>query len=267
LVADLHLHSNYSDGRLDPPALVDRVAEAGVQVMALTDHDTTAGHALAREQAKQRGVRFVGGIEMTTYAHDRVIHILGFGCDGNKQRLQAANTAALAVWDSNQRRWIEALQAGGFNVSWERDFADHPVRLPVLIERLCRAGLDGGDPVAVHRRFREFFAALPRAVYADLASPMQAADIIRDGGGIALIAHPMALYEAGLAELLLADCDGLEADYLQYDQVQRATLRRLALEHGKLYCGGSDYHGYFEAGYRAPGFVASEALVKRLLVM
>jgi 3',5'-nucleoside bisphosphate phosphatase len=267
LVADLHLHSNHSDGRLEPPALVDCIADAGVQLLALTDHDTTVGHALARQQAKQRGIRFIGGIEMTTYAHDRVIHILGLGCDGANQRLQAANMAARSVWDSNQRRWIEVLQADGFNVSWERDFADHPVRLPVLIERLCLGGLDGGDPAAVHRRFRQFFGALPRAAYANLASPAQAADTIRDSGGIALIAHPITLYQEGLAEALLADCDGLEADYSQYDQVQRASLRRLALEHGKLYSGGSDYHGYFETEYRIPGFVASEALLKRLLVV
>jgi 3',5'-nucleoside bisphosphate phosphatase len=236
-----------------------------VELFALTDHDTTAGHALARQQAKQRGIHFIGGIEMTTYAFDRVIHILGLGCNGDNKRLQAANEAARAVWDANQRRWIEALQADGFHISWERDFSDHPVRLPVLIERLCLGGLDGGDPAVVHRRFREFFAALPRAAYADLASPAQAADVIRGSGGIAMMAHPITLHEAGLAEPLLAECDGLEADYAQYDQAQRAALRRLAHEHGKLHSGGSDYHGYFETEYRAPGFVADEVLLKRLL--
>jgi 3',5'-nucleoside bisphosphate phosphatase len=264
LVADLHLHSNCSDGLLDPLPLVDLVANGGVKLLALTDHDTTDGHGRARERAQQRGISFVGGIEMTAYAHRQVIHVLGLGCDGQNERLRATNAAARAVWDANQRRWIEALAGEGVALAWERDFADHPVRLPTLIERLCLAGVDGGDPVAVHRRFRSFFAALPSAAYTGLASPAEAAGVIRSSGGLAFLAHPLALYEGGLAESLLAECDGLEAGYARYTAQQRETLSRLALRHGKLCCGGSDYHGYFEASYSAPGFVPDQTLLERL---
>ena len=79
MIADLHLHSHHSDGELSPAALVDVVADAGVAIMALTDHDTTAGHVEAGARCDQRGIVFVPGIEMTTYAMNRVIHVLGLG--------------------------------------------------------------------------------------------------------------------------------------------------------------------------------------------
>ncbi len=233
-------------------------------MFALTDHDTTAGHAAARQRANERGLKFVPGIEMTTYAYGRVIHVLGLRCDGSDDDLQAANKIAHGVWDANQGRWIAALARDGADLDLVRDFPDHPVRLPVLIERLSRRGLDGGDPLRIHARFREFFADLPQQAYAQLPTPGKAASIIRSCGGLALLAHPAVLHEAGLAETLLAECDGLEANYLAYGDAEQASLRALAIKHGKFYCGGSDYHGYFEASYRPPGFNAPAQLLERL---
>lgn len=235
-----------------------------MEVFALTDHDTIAGHAAARQRASERALKFVPGIEMTTYAHERVIHVLGLGFDGSHDELQRANAIAESVWDANQCRWISALAHEGADIDLARDFPDHPVRLPVLIERLVRRGIDCGDPVRVHGRFREFFAALPQQAYAQLPTAAKAASVIRRCGGLALLAHPAALHDAGLAETLLADCDGLEAIYLAYSETQQASLRALAIKHGKFYCGGSDYHGYFEAAYRPPGFTPPARLLERL---
>lgn len=264
MLADFHLHSNHSDGRLDPVVLVDLIADAGIAVMSLTDHDTTAGHEAARCQASARGVRFVPGIEMTAYGYGRVIHVLGLGCDGDNEELRAANAVAVQVWDDNQRRWVEALGRETEEVDWSRDFWDHPVRLPVLIERLCLADVDGGDPRKVHTRFKDFFAALPPTAYAALPDPAGAAAIIRRAGGIAMLAHPWNLHESGLAVSLLAHCDGLEATYLQYSREQQDILRELSARYGKLCSGGSDYHGYFESEYRSPQFEPSPELMARL---
>jgi predicted metal-dependent phosphoesterase TrpH len=263
VLADFHLHSYHSDGRLDPAALVDVVADAGIRLFALTDHDTTAGHAHARARAAERGICFVPGIEMTTYAHGRVVHVLGLGCAGDDAGLRSANAVAQDVWDANQRRWVEAL-AGENGLDWQRDFPDHPVRLPQLIERLCLAGVDGGDPKKVHARFKTFFAALAPEAYAKLPDPSAAATVIRRAGGIALLAHPWTLAEAGLVRDLLAACDGLEAVYLPYASERRAALMTLATSQGKMHSGGSDFHGYFDPEYRSPGFEPAAALLERL---
>ncbi len=264
MLGDFHLHSRHSDGRLDPAALIDLVADAGVSVAALTDHDTTDGHAAAALRARERGIRFIPGIEMTTYAHCQVIHVLGLGVHSASNELRAVNDVARATWDSNQRVWVEALARDGAKVDFERDFPDHPVRLPLLIERLCLRGVDDGDPVTVHKRFRSFFAALPAAAYQQLPSPSDAAATIHKAGGVALLAHPDGLREAGLIESLLDGCDGLEAMYLPYSDAQRSALRAIAAARGKLFSCGSDYHGYFTTAYRPPTWDAPGELLERL---
>ena len=261
---DFHLHSDCSDGEFPPARVVDVVADAGVGALALTDHDTTSGHAAARERARARGVTFVGGIEMTAYAAGQVVHVLGLGVATDDTGLAKANALAMDVWSDNQRRWVEALAAEGADVSVGRDIADRPLRLPVLIERLCRRGVDGGDPGACYVRFKAFFAALPASAYARLPSPAAAARVVRDAGGVAILAHPERVRGDGLPSMLLGDVDGIEALYAPYEPSARETLRALALERGKLYSCGSDYHGYFNGAYVNPRFEAPAELLTRL---
>ena len=265
MLCDLHLHSHHSDGELSPDALIDVVADAGVELAALTDHDTTAGHAAARRRAVKRGVRFVGGIEMTAYAGDRVVHVLGLNISEDDEDMAYANRIANGVFGANQRRWVEALEADGADVSWQRDFPDHPVRLPVLIERLCRRGIADGDPQGCHAAFRDFFLALPPVAYAGLPTPGQAAAIVRAAGGVALLAHPAELVEEGVAQRWLDDVDGLEALYLRYEPDRRSELIDLALRRGKMYSCGSDWHGWFQGPYVNPNFEAPPELLERIM--
>ena len=261
---DLHLHSHHSDGEFAPSRVVDMVADAGIGVMALTDHDTTAGHAEARERARARGLAFIGGIEMTAYAAPEVVHVLGLRVATDDAGLTRANAIAMDVWSDNQRRWVESLHAQGMDVSVDRDLADRPIRLPVLIERLCSHGVDDGDPGRCYARFKEFFAALPASAYERLPSPAGAAAAIRAAGGIAVLAHPERLRSNGLVDRLIDDVDGIEALYAPYEPQAREALRQLALSHGKLYSCGSDYHGYFNGAYANPRFEAPSDLLARL---
>lgn len=265
VIGDFHVHSDRSDGRLPPRALIDVLADAGVQIAALTDHDTTDGIAEAAQHARERGLTFVAGIEMTTFAFERVIHILGLGIDADDGALARANHIAMSVWDANQCRWVKALAEQGVDIDIDRDFADHPVRLPVLIERLCRHGFTGGDPVQAHTTFREFFDSLPDEAYQALLAPAQAAEVIRGAGGVAIIAHPYRLYEDLILERLLDDLDGSEALYLPYTAAQRDHLCDVTERSGKLISSGSDYHGYFLPEYRRPPWPAPDSLVQRLL--
>jgi predicted metal-dependent phosphoesterase TrpH len=265
VIGDFHVHSDCSDGRLAPAALIDVLADAGVQIAALTDHDTTAGAAEAATRARERGLTLLPGIEMTTFGFERVIHVLGLGVDPEHAELAEANRIAMAVWDANQCRWVHELAGEGLDINVDRDFADHPVRLPVLIERLCTRGFAGGDPVQAHAAFREFFHALPTLAYRPLLAPADAGGVIRAAGGVAIVAHPYHLNEALVLERLLIELDGIEALYLPYTDAQREQLRDVAERNGKLISSGSDYHGYFSAGYRRPPWAAPDALVRRLL--
>jgi predicted metal-dependent phosphoesterase TrpH len=266
MLCDLHLHSDCSDGEFSPESVIDAVADAGVQLAALTDHDTTAGHAAARRRATERGVRFVGGIEMTTYGAGRVVHVLGLGVSHTDEDLRFANAQTTEAFGANQERWIRALASQGVGVEWERDFTDAPVRLPVLIERLCRRGFEDGDPQRCHAAFRAFFGALPTKAYSALPTPAQGAAIIRGAGGIAMLAHPAELVDDGLADQWLDELDGLEAMYLRYDTDRRSELVGLARRRGKLYSCGSDWHGWFQGPYVNPRFEAPPDLLHRLSI-
>jgi len=263
---DLHLHSHHSDGEFAPAAVIDMAADAGVELASLTDHDTTAGLAEAAAHAAARGMRFVGGIEMTAYAYGRVVHVLGLGISAGSPALESANRIAMDVWGSNQRRWVRSLAATSGAVSEAGILGEEHVRLPVLIERLCRAGVDDGDPRRCYERFKRFFAELDAEAYAPLRSPAATASAIRAAGGIAILAHPARLEADGLAEQLLADLDGIEAMYAPYEPPARDALLALARRHGKLHSCGSDYHGFFSGPYVNPRFAAPRDLLDRLAV-
>ena len=265
MIGDFHVHSDHSDGRLRPSALVDVMAQAGVEIAALTDHDTTGGIDEAVGRARERGLTLITGVEMTTFAFERVIHILGLGIDPHDAGLTRANDIATSVWDANQCRWIRALADEGLDVDLDRHFGDHPVRLPVLIERLCKCGFAGADPVQAHASFREFFDALPASAYQPLLAPAEAARVIRDAGGVAIAAHPYRLLEDLILERVLEDLDGAEALYAPYTDVQRDRLCAVSERSGKLISSGSDYHGYFTPTYQRPPWKAPDALVQRLL--
>ena len=264
MTADFHLHSDHSDGELSPSSLVDAVAAAGISVMALTDHDTTAGHDEAHARAQERGITFVRGIELTAYAMGRVIHVLGLGVKTGDVALSANGDAARANFARNQQTWVEALAGQGADVSWQRDFPDGAQRLPLLIERLCRRGVDGGDPQRVHAAFRSFFRTLPAAAYASLPTPRRAAALIRNAGGLAILAHPYRIADDTSWRELLDGMDGIEALYAAYDPTQRASLVQAAQTNKLLYSCGSDYHGYFFGKYKNPGFTAPSELLARL---
>jgi 3',5'-nucleoside bisphosphate phosphatase len=264
LYADLHLHSCESDGELSPAALVDTVSAAGVGLLALTDHDTTAGHAGARRRCADLGVTFVPGVEMTTYAMDRVIHVLGLGFRDGDAGLARVCSVARDNFASNQRRWVEALASEGHDVSWERDFVGGAVRLPVLIERLCTRGVENGDPKRVHAAFSAFFRALPASAYAELPTPASAAATISAAGGFASLAHPHRIGEGSGWLRLLDGMDAIEANYAAYDRTAQGELCAIARERGLLTTCGSDYHGYFQGPYVNPRFEPSPALLSRL---
>ena len=264
MFCDLHLHSYHSDGEFAPARVVDMAADAGVSLIALTDHDTTAGFEEARGRAIERDIIAISGIEMTAYANDRVVHVLGYGVEPSWDALDRRNRVALDVWAENTRTWVCALEDEGFDLRVHEVLSNPHVRLPVLIERLCARGVDDGDVGRCYARFKEFFAKLPPEAYSRLPSPGAAAQIIRDAGGISILAHPDRVGSDGLVESLLADVDGIEALYSRYGRSEQDSLKRLADTHDKIYTCGSDYHGYFNGAYVNPRFDAPPALLARL---
>src|SRR5512135_3911218 len=116
---DLHMHSTCSDGTFSPSALVRQVKTAGVTHMALTDHDTVAGLAEAREEAARQGVAFLGGLEISAELQPGTMHILGYGFDEGSARLQERLEHVRRARRERNPKIIAKLNALGFEIRME----------------------------------------------------------------------------------------------------------------------------------------------------
>ncbi len=252
---DLHCHSTASDGTLAPAAVVRRAATRGVDVLALTDHDATAGLTEAAAEARRTGVRFVPGIELSVTWSHQTVHIVGLGIDPADADL-AAGTARLRDF----RDWRAAEIA--------RRLAKHGI--PGALEgarRFCKGAILSrthfarflvaqGQAKDVRQVFRRFLVkGKPGHVPGQWASLEEAVGWIRGAGGLAVIAHP-ARYRFSATRLrqLLGTFRelggaGLEVVSGSHSHDDNLRMAHLARQFGLLASAGSDFHGPENAWY------------------
>ena len=249
---DLHLHTTASDGTLSPSALVLQARDAGLSVFSVTDHDTTAGLAEARDAAATAGLEFVPGIEITAVADGRDIHVLGYFLDPSSASLTRFLSAQR---DDRLRRVREMggrLAALGAPIDIAPILADaargRSVGRPQVADALLAAG-HVVDRDEAFSRYLEFGgpAFIPRCG----AAPADAVAIIHGAGGLASLAHPGLLRRDDLIPVMAAaGLDALEARHSDHDAEMEARYRALARDLGLAVTGGSDFHG--GDGHRVP---------------
>ena len=246
---DLHTHSSASDGTETPGDLVLAAAAAGLDVVALTDHDTTAGWSDAAE-ALPPGLRLVLGTEISC-AHQGVnLHLLAYLFDPAHEGL--AEEMAMAFDDRVPRAKgiVEKLAAAGHPITWEHVLDQlepgATVGRPHIADALVAAGV-------VRDRAAAFDDLLhngsPFFVDHYAVDPVRAVQLVREAGGVPVFAHPAAssrgrtVADTVIAEMAGAGLAALEVDHRDNPPEARERLRGLAAEHGLLVTGASDYHG------------------------
>lgn len=250
---DLHVHSTASDGTRPPAEVMARAAAAGLDVVALTDHDTTAGWAAAAE-AVPNGLTLVPGAEISCAAGDPRIglHLLAYLFDPWQPEL-AAELAALR--DDRARRataMVDRLRELGAPVEHAvvADLAgEGAVGRPHIARAMVAAGV---VPDAAAAFTPEWIGDGGRAWVAKHAlDPVAAIALVRKAGGVTVFAHPAAsrrgpvVGDEVVAAMAQAGLDGLEVDHPDHDDDDRRRLRELAAEYGLLVTGSSDDHGTF----------------------
>jgi 3',5'-nucleoside bisphosphate phosphatase len=246
---DLHTHSNASDGSL-PPAEVIRLAhEKGVEVIALTDHDTTFGHAEATA-ALSAGMTLVRGMEMSCRLGDRSLHLLGYLFDPADAALNAECLRIRDGRDNRARAMVDRLGELGTAVTWEQvsRIADGGViGRPHIAKAMVAAGVIDDMQDAFTAEWIGFGGRAHVERYAP--HPVRAIGLVRAAGGVAVLAHPRVdrgaevFSDAEIAELAEAGLGGLEVDHPMQRAESRAELRGLAAELGLFVTGSSDDHG------------------------
>jgi len=201
---DLHLHSTSSDGVLAPAAVVDLAADAGVELLALTDHDTVAGVVEAREQCLQRGMRFVAGVEISAAWNAQAIHVLGLNVDPLSEPLLDGLAALRAMRRERLReigRRLESKAIPALKLVAEIEFRHEVVTRTHLARSLVANRITKTAAEAFKRFLGRGRPGHVRAEFPDIAS---AIEWIRAAHGVPVLAHPLryALSAGGRHRLL-----------------------------------------------------------------
>ena len=187
---DLHTHSNRSDGALAPEALVQRAAAAGVQVMALTDHDTTAGLDAAHEASRAAGIRLVPGVELSASWRAQSIHVLGLWVDPTSLRFQERLESQAERRRQRMCRMCERLTQLGLPGAELQAAVDAQPGLPTRAH-LAAALVAGGHVTRADNAFRKYLGKGKSAnLAADWPPLAEVVTWIHDAGGVASLAHP-----------------------------------------------------------------------------
>jgi hypothetical protein len=254
LNADLHCHSDVSDGTLSPEALAARAHARGVELWSLTDHDELDGQQRARDAALSLGMAYLTGTEISVSFAGQTVHILGLGIDADNAALQAG----LAQTRGGRRE--RALQMGDelakVGIAGAFEGALRYVTNPELISRthFARFLVDGGFCTDTHAVFRNYLTAgRPGYVPHRWARLGDAVRWVREAGGLAVIAHP-ARYRytpteeyALFTEFIAHGGQGVEVVTGSHSAAEQTRYAEAALEYGLLASRGSDFHSAEES--------------------
>ncbi len=243
---DLHLHTTASDGRLTPDTLVSRAAGAGLTIISVTDHDTTAGLPEAAAAARRHGIRLVNGIEVTAVENGRDIHVLGYFFDPSEPSLLDFLRGQREDRLRRLSRIAERLRDLGYAIDITPLIEEYShskgktVGRPQVADALVSAGYAADRRDAFEKLLGE---GRPGFVPRSGASVADVAAIIRAAGGLASLAHPglMRLDDA-IAGFAASGLPAIEVWHSDHDPEATARYKRYAETLGLGTSGGSDYH-------------------------
>ena len=245
---DLHLHTHRSDGTFPPEEVVRRAKSLGLTTISVTDHDTIAALPAARAAAGQ-ALEILSGVELTATSHDRELHILGYGfreedpalCEYMKDARDRRHGRIQAMIDRLKEHGIEVTLQEVELIAGEGNSVGRP--------HLAEAMMKKGAVRTLNEAFDRYLGDhAPCFVKQAILTVADAARLIRQAGGVAVLAHPHHLVEDGWIPELAADgLQGIEAYHSDHDSSVTEHYRRIAQQHQLLVTGGSDCHGFRKA--------------------
>ena len=273
---DLHCHSTHSDGKETVDQVFQYAAEAGIDALALTDHDTAAGWAEARIEAARHRITFVPGIEITTKHHNVSVHMLAYLPDPTFQPLAVRLEEVRTARETRIERFVENLQSEYSELNMERvretlkeegkslgrpHIADAMVNLGIFADRT--EAFDG----PLHKKS-------PFFVQSEGLDTVEAVKLIRAAGGVPVMAHPMARsgedliitlkHRERFLEVIEAGLFGFEIHHREVGKIAKTWLTGLATEFDLVLTGSSDYHGMTGKPNRLGENTTSEQVLRRI---
>ena len=247
---DLHAHTNCSDGTDSPRELVNKAIVQGLEVLGISDHDTTSGWKEATESLRGT-LKLALGAEISCLTTDGVsVHMLGLLFDSEHQEMQQVLEETRDGRLPRMRKMIEKMRAEGMDISMED------------VEQAMPAGATMGRPHLADALVAKKIVKSRDEAFVDLLhnesrfyvshaapTPVDAIALIRRAGGVAVIAHPFASHRGQVlkaedfSELVSAGLNGIEVDHRDQNPDERGMLRTIARDLDLVITGSSDYHG------------------------
>jgi len=246
--ADLHLHTLFSDGTYTPRELIDLASTLDIAAVAVTDHDTVEGIVPTIEAAKDKDIEVIPAIELTAEHQGLEIHILGYFIEyGNKTLIKE-----LAVLKENRlerlSKMLNKLKEMNVNIKAEQVLKISGAGTVGRLH-LARTLVTEGFANSIYEAFGKYIGEhSPAYVCGFRFNPAEAIKLIRDYGGIAILAHPYILKKDDLISLFVEQgLRGLEVYYPEHSKAMTRHYKDLADRYGLLVTGGSDCHGSAKA--------------------
>ncbi|WP_460468297.1 PHP domain-containing protein [Calidifontibacter terrae] len=246
---DLHTHSRVSDGTQAPEDVMESAVAAGLDVVALTDHDTTAGWPSAQERAKALGIEFVPGIEISCEVNHTSLHLLGYFVDPADPALLAELGKARESRETRAQRMVELL-GPDTGLTWadveQQVRPGATIGRPHIADGLVARGVVG-DRAEAFDRYLHSGSRYHVSHYA--VDPLTGVRLVLEAGGVPVLAHPFAhvtgrvVPDKTVDAMADAGLVGIEVDHRDQDETARAKARAVAGRHGLVMTGSSDYHG------------------------
>ena len=244
MFADLHLHTNFSDGTYTPEELAGRASELRLAAVALTDHDTVEGCARMAAACELAGLEFIPATELTAELNGNELHLLGYFVDTQNPRLLEEMARFQCVRQNRIREMVARLNHLNIPLQTDAVFAIANCRSPGR-PHVARALVMGGFCSSLDEAFERFLKQnRPAWVPKFKISALDAIELIHQADGLAVMAHPgLNRADEIIPGLVRAGLDGVECFHTKHTPTASEHYVRLAKELGVLITGGSDCHG------------------------
>lgn len=249
-MVDLHSHTTESDGADSPVELVEKAWAAGLNTLAITDHDTMSAYGMARERAEELGLRLIRGVEVSTKARGRSVHVLAYWFrDEAPEAFRVWLEGMLEIRRERNRKLTARLRELGLAVELEE--AEQLGRTVTGRVHIARVLIQKGYVGSITEAFDRYIGEdAPGYVTMDDPKTPAAVSKIREWGGVPVLAHPIRLgmrdetvEEGFVREQVEAGLLGIEVMHSDQDEAARNRYLALAERYGLAASGGSDYHG------------------------
>lgn len=243
---DLHIHTSYSDGAFSPEKIVDTALEAGLEAIAVTDHDNVLSYAIASEYAKDKPIEILPGVEINTLYKGYEVHILGYFMDLHNSDFQKLIKSQQQARIKQTKEIITLLgKKAGIKITYDSIIKQVAPGGSIGRPHIAKAITNAGGTSSVIEAYNKYINDGSNVyVQRKTVSPFDAVEVIYDAGGIPVFAHP---FDVDIAEQLTKEMmnfglRGLEVYHRKHSPAIIEYFSTLAEKYGLIVTGGSDFH-------------------------